>query len=672
MKIELAKQNKNQEQFSKDEKFEGIGKKISKYIFLLVICCNILIGAVCIYLNYISSISTLEKTMNETSTIASERVRAELKEYKAIAFECGSIARLAKTDTPLEDKKSIIEQRVKTHNLISGDILNQEGISIFDKNVNLSDTDFFKEALSGVSYIGDPKTKDGYFTYHVAAPLWENGIPDTKVVGVIVFVPDYNFMNTIVQSIHVGEKGSAYVLDKNGLVLAHTDETKAGVENTIEEAKSDKSLSKIAELEEKMIKGEDGYGSYSYGGVSKIMSYSPIEDTNGWSISITAVKTEFMDKLYISVGLTVGMIIVFTIIGVLNGIKLGKRIAKPIKLCVDRLRLLETGDLKSPVPEPITNDETKLLLESLGHTVISLQGVVKDIENEVTELSKGNLCVDIDNIYKGDFAAISYAFKDVFSTLNEAMKNIDANAGRVNNGSEELSKASQTLAEGATDQASTVEELTAAVTEMSSKIQGNADNAKEAEMIVTGANNAMLDGDKQMKNLLLAMEKITSASNEIANIIKTIEDIASQTNLLSLNAAIEAARAGEAGKGFAVVADEVRALAEQSSAAATETTRLIENAIEAVKEGTVLAESTTTQMNIVVDKASETVKAIQNIAAASEEQAASANQITEGLNQIVEVIQMNSATAQESAASSEELASEANILKELVAKFQYK
>lgn len=672
MKIRTAERNKQQKQSSTLVNFKGMDKKISKYIFLLLVFCNFVIGAVCISLSYMSSMSILEKTMNETSEIASARICAEMKEYKAIAFEAGSIARLANPDISLEDKKSIIDQRVKTHNFVSGDILTTDGVSIFDEDDQHSDLDFFQIAMTGKACIGEPEMEDGNFTFHIAAPLWENGIPDTKVVGVVVFVPDYNFINSIVKTIDIGNVGTAYVLDKNGLVIAHTDETKAGAENTIEEAKTDKSLTKIADLEDKMIKGEKGYGIYNYGGKTKIMSYSPIEDTDGWSISITAVKRDFMGMLNLSVALIIIMIIIFTIFGILGGVKLGKQIAKSIQLCVDRLKLLENGDLHSPVPEAISNDETKLLLDSLGHTILSLQGVVKDIENEVTELSKGNLCINIDKIYKGDFSAISYAFKEVFSSLNDAMKEIDINAGRVNNGSEELSKASQSLAEGATEQASTVEELTASITEMSYKIQGNAENAKEAERIVTSANNAMLEGDKQMKKMLVAMEKISKASNEIANIIKTIEDIASQTNLLSLNAAIEAARAGEAGKGFAVVADEVRALAEQSQAAASETTRLIENAIEAVKEGTVLAESTTEQMNLVVDRASETVKAIQNITKASEEQSASTGQISEGLNQIVEVIQLNSATAQESAASSEELSSEANLLKELVSKFQYK
>lgn len=298
--------------------------------------------------------------------------------------------------------------------------------------------------------------------------------------------------------------------------------------------------------------------------------------------------------------------------------------------------------------------------------------MIADIDAHLAELSDGNFLITIDQDYKGDFSEISRSFRDIVASLSAAMGEIDNNAQCVQRGAEDLAGAAEQLAEGATDQASAVEELTATITDISEKIQVNAQNAEKARGIVADMNGQIIESNEHMKNNTEAMDKIREASDKIAAIISSIEEIADQTALLALNASIEAARAGEHGRGFAVVATQVGALADQSSAAARNTKDLIQNAIMAVEEGIQFANSTADSLVAVVENAKVVNESMEEIAAASDNQARAAAQISEGINQIAGVVESNSATSQESAAASEELSKQADLLKELVARFQYR
>ena len=443
------------------------------------------------------------------------------------------------------------------------------------------------------------------------------------------------------------------------------------MENCLTLGDEDWKLKKFSEICKKMVAGEDGTGTYTYGGVTKVVAYSPIPGSEGWSIGVTAVRNDFLGMFYLALALTLIFVVLFAVYGVRCGKRLGKAVAKPIGISVNRLKLLAEGDLHSATPIPETNDETAVLMTCLAETIHDLKMVISDISEELAELSEGNFKISIDNTYKGDFAQISESFRGIVVALSKAMKDIDSNAECVRRGATDLAGAAQSLAEGATDQASAIEELTAMMADISEKIQNNAKNAEKVRGIVDNMNDQVIESNQQMQYNSDAMTKIREASDKIAQIIGSIEEIADQTNLLALNAYIEAARAGEAGRGFAVVATQVGALAEQSSEAARNTKDLIQSAITAVEEGTKLTESTAKSLLAVVDNAKIVNKSVAEIAEASDNQAEAAAQISEGISQIAFVVESNSATSEESAAASEELSSQADMLKELVGRFQY-
>ena len=655
-----------------NEQFIGIEKKISKRFGQVVMLCCIILGVVTSVLSYISSISAVSETINNTSDVAAEYVSAALSKYVAIAYETGSIARLADPEKTAEEKAAILKQRLKDHDFVNGYLLDSNGIDVITGE-DFSDREYFKEGMEGNTYISTPAYSEvtKAVSYAVSAPLWEGGIPGTKAVGVVVYVPNGESLNDIMRSIKIGKGGTAFMLDADGITIADIDSKLVGVEDSVALGDTNPRLKKYSNICKRMIAGEAGTGTYTYNGKTKIVAYSPVPGTNGWSIGIAAVRNEFLGKFYLALAFTVIFVAIFTVLGIQSGNKLGKAVADPIIRSVDRLKLLAAGDFHSAVPVPTENDETAILMDCLSETIYDLNTVISDISSQLAELADGNFMLDVNETYKGDFSQISDSFRDIVDSLSIAMRDIDKNAESVRKGATDLAGAAQVLAEGATDQASAIEELTATMTDISEKIHINAENAEKVRMIVESMNDQVIESNDQMKRNTEAMAKIRDASDKIAEIIGSIEEIASQTNLLALNASIEAARAGEAGKGFAVAATQVGILSEQSSEAAKNTKELIQNAILAVEEGTRLAKSTADSLMLVVDNAKVVSESVAEIAEASDNQAEATAQITEGINQIAGVVESNSATSQESAAASEELSGQADLLKELVGRFKY-
>lgn len=652
--------------------FISIEKKISYRFGRTIMICCIVLGVVASILSYISSVSAISETINNTSDVAADYVAAALEKYIAVAYETGSIARLADPERAVEEKAEILNQRINDHDFDGGFLLDSNGIDVIT-GTNLSDRDYFKEAMKGNTYVSTPAYSEvtKSVSYAISAPLWQDGIPGTTPVGAVVYVPNGEFLNDIMRSIKVGEGGTAFMLDANGITIADIDSTLVGVEDSIALGDTNPKLKDYSAICKRMVAGENGTGTYSYGGKTKVVAYSPLADMNGWSIGVAAVRSEFLGMFFLSLVVTVLFVIAFTLIGIRNGIKLGRNVVKPIKAVVERLELLAAGDLHSDTPVPETNDETATLMDCLAETIQDLKIVISEIDNHLAELSDGNFLIRVDDDFKGDFAQISASFRGIIEALSSAMRDIDGNAESVQKGATDLAGASQTLAEGATDQASAIEELTATITDISEKIYVNAQNAEKARTIVSDMNGQIIESNEHMKKNTEATNKIREASDKIAEIIGSIEEIADQTTLLALNASIEAARAGENGRGFAVVATQVGVLADQSSEAARNTKDLIQNAIMAVEEGMQLANSTAESLLAVVDNARIVNDSMTEIAEASDNQALAAAQITEGINQIAGVVESNSATSQESAAASEELSSQADMLKELVGRFQY-
>ena len=312
----------------------------------------------------------------------------------------------------------------------------------------------------------------------------------------------------------------------------------------------------------------------------------------------------------------------------------------------------------------------RLISGTLKEALDGIKSYIHEINSTLSALSKGDLTLGISREYHGDFATLKEAINNINTTLRKIMGDISAASEQVLIGANQISMSATDLANGASQQASSVEELNASIDLINHETKKNAENAEEATTLSGKSTRYAGDGNAAMKQMLDAMNQIKGSSSNISKIIRTIQDIAFQTNLLSLNASVEAARAGEHGKGFSVVADEVRTLAVRSQKAAEETTGLIEDSINRVDTGSSIAKTTADALNNIVAGANEVLHIIKGISESSREQAEAIGQVVVGLSQISSVVQSNSAASEETAAAAEELNSQAEVLQQLVGYFK--
>ncbi len=364
------------------------------------------------------------------------------------------------------------------------------------------------------------------------------------------------------------------------------------------------------------------------------------------------------------------IIAISLIIGRKIGYNIAKGIADPLADCVDRFENLATGDFKSPVPEVDTEDEVKQMVDSMGAFIETINAILDDLNRSLSEMADGKFNIRPEVEYPGDFADTRRSLGEFLVKISTTLQKINHSSYDVAGGSEQIAQGALSLSDGATEQASAIQELQATITDVSEQVDRNAENAQEANRMAQDVGREIGKSNEQMQHMLSAMDTIIENSNKINDIIQAINDIADQTNLLSLNASIEAARAGDAGKGFAVVANEVGDLAAQSAVAAKDSTELIANAIRAVEEGKLIADTTAVALEKSAERTNNLVANIKSITDASTSQAEALNQITMAVEQISDVIQDNTAMAEQSTASSQELSSQAQILQELVEQFE--
>ncbi len=651
---------------------KSIRTKITLCLILTVLISLVVSGAFGIALNYSSTMSTVEQMMTETAVLAAGRAQQELMAYKNAVMEIGCIPELADPDVPVEEKRAVIDDRVAMHEFQRGNIIGMDGISILDGK-DYSDREYVKEAMQGNVYVSEPLISKvtGELSIMVAAPLYREEAYGSSVVGVIYFVPKETFLNDIVTAIQIGENSRAYMINKSGDTIADITLETITVQNIETEAQSDPSLAALAAIHAEMRQGKTGFGSYTSGTDEMFAAYAPVEGTDGWSIAVTAPQLNYLASTRDAMVINIAVIVIAIVLSTVIALILAIRISAPMKACANRMKLLVEGDLDTPMPKITTKDETGMLARSTADLVAGLRTVISDIDFLLNEMANQNLNVHTEHegVYVGSFRNILFSMRNMKGQLSGAMRQVNHSASEVSDASNQLSASAQMLGQGTTEQASSVEELAARISVISEQVKNTAKGALEARGQTHQTGESVLLCNQKMQNLVEAMQKIQESSDEIEKILKTIDDIAFQTNILALNAAVEAARAGSAGKGFAVVAEEVRNLAGKSAAAAKDTSVLIENSTDAVHMGMEIARNTADVLLEVVNSIQAVVKAIDEIATVSNEQSEAVEQVSEGINQISIVVQNNSATAEESAAASEELSAEATCLKEMVDQF---
>ena len=473
-------------------------------------------------------------------------------------------------------------------------------------------------------------------------------------------------ISDIVAGIELEKTGGIFLVDtRTGTIIGHKDKDMTG--RVMSEFKGDM----YAYANEQNVSGASGLSIYEEN------MYIQVEQVpnSDWTAVAYVSKTEVLSDLVTLTGM-MGTVAVIAVIAaaVLIILMVRRIIGRPVAELSQVAAKIAEGELDQTIRHS-SNDELGELADNFGRTVVRLRDYVTyidEISEKLQEIADGNLDFQLSHEYVGEFSKIKESLEAISRAFNDTMGQISVAAGQVSEGAGYVSDGAQTLSQGSVQQHDAVELLASHITEVSDGIQRTAKGAEKASRISKEVGSNILESNDKMQHMNEAIQKISSKSTEIHSIIKTIEDIAFQTNILALNAAVEAARAGEAGKGFAVVADEVRNLAGKSSEAAKNTTVLIDETVEAVEEGTNMARDTADSMMAVVAQAEEVNTLIEGIAEYSAKQASATEEVIRGIDRISDVVQSNMSTAEKSAAASEELSGQANMLRDLVSKFRLK
>lgn len=430
---------------------------------------------------------------------------------------------------------------------------------------------------------------------------------------------------------------------------------------------------------------EEAMNKVTAGDKESAVAYVYGEEYSGATDQINALKEQFLNALdtrtqarlddlnFQAEFIRVCMVIALLLIAALQLISMfvtNKRVLHPIVAVRDQMKEISNGNLSAEFSLEANTSEIGMLAASIHETKCELKKYIHDIDHILAQMAKGSMDVTIGDDYRGEFLPIQKAMRQIVDSLNNALSQISMTAEQVSRESEHMASGAESLSNGTVRQASAVQQLSASIQEISGQVDRTSADADDAKHSSEEAARQLHLCSEKMASLTDAMNDISKASNQIGGIIKTIEDISFQTNILALNASVEAARAGEAGKGFAIVAGEVQNLANKSSVSAQDIAELIENSMKLVEYGSSLTEETTESISAVVSSAQESSTMIERIAESAISQSHSLQQITQGMEQISEVVQTNASTAQESAKLARDLQNQAEGLKVSVHRFR--
>lgn len=519
-----------------------------------------------------------------------------------------------------------------------------------------------KMTVSAIGGIGDTK-----YALNVAVPITQQ---DHLLGGMLLSydLSDSQFVDTMKKT--TGNDVSVF-------------SGKVGLSTTISDGKGGRLTgkpmdSKIAKV---VMQQKKTYtGSATINGVKYITCYQPI------LVEGKATGALFCGYNLTSFNRTLGLIVLLTVVvgcamvGLaiwFNSLYMRRHLKQPLEGVVSVVEDIASGQMSEKTRESLENiktqDEIGQLARAMEQAVNSVQKVSADTQYLASAMERSDLTVEVDeNAHRGVYRIIAQVVGRLFREISDNMRQIQTISNRIDDRTNQVSEAAQSLAQGSTEQASSVEELAATVNTIVTQVNANAVNAKNAYEASQKAEKQVNTSNEQMQKMTDAMDEIGKTSKQIGAIVKTIDDLAFQTNILALNAAVEAARAGEAGRGFAVVADEVQNLAGKSAEAAKNTADLIENALAAIKKGTTYAKSAGTGLQSIVGQTTTVNQMVSDISSASEEEARMLGQISVGIDQISVVIQQNSSIAEETAAASQGLSGETKQLKEMVGKYKLK
>ena len=612
--------------------------KIMLIFSMTILFCITVAGAFSVLFGTQAINNTQQEKLEISAKLAADDVGNLLKNYLITTVISGQDQIIANEQLPVEYKKKVIDGYVSAYGFTSGNLLDRNGVSLFD-GTDFSDREYFQTALAGtpnISEIALSKYTNTYGT-SIAAPIVT---AENEIIGVIYFRVDINFFTNVLEGLKISDNSVAYIVNKNNQIIAYTD--------------ADYVLKDESEL---VID-------------NAITGTAIINEEMGLKIKLAAPKSDFamtLDKMYKALAFCDVIALIFALI---IAALFTNYLNKPIVKVKNILSKLSSGDFTISLSTTKRKDEIGILQNTAFDLLNMLKQLIGDTNRILGSIADYDLTAEDMTEYPGEYNQISYSVNRIKEILTYLIVEVQASASNVKIGAKQLADATSLLSAGATTQSSSIDKLMVEIGDVAESINRSSDNGNIIHKQLESLEQEIDEGNAQMNQLNQVVKEIEEMSSDIQKIVGTIDSISFQTNILALNASVEAARAGENGRGFAVVAEEVSALAAKSSEASKRTGELIDKCISGIQDAKRCADQTSASLNNIVADSKKIGVAFVEITNDTHTEAQKANAIKEEINNISAVVQSNSSSTMETAASTEELSSQAVSLEQMIARFR--